>query len=127
MSDNSGVTDATLSIVVSGSTEELTELAMSVLERIGQGHMRGTVAYKPDYSSLSIDELLGYDPEVDSAAVRPRNTLRRAGICTVGGLEGKTADDLLAFTNFGQKSLDFLNARLRQEGLPEIGDKPYAL
>ena len=37
---------------------------------------------------------------------RPRNCLKRAQVNTVGELVKKTEDDLLAITNFGQKSLD---------------------
>ena len=37
---------------------------------------------------------------------RPRNCLKRAQIDTIGQLVERTEDDLLAITNFGQKSLD---------------------
>ncbi|MGA2806443.1 MAG: DNA-directed RNA polymerase subunit alpha, partial [Acidimicrobiales bacterium] len=37
---------------------------------------------------------------------RPRNCLKRAQINTVGELIERSAEDLLAITNFGQKSLD---------------------
>ena len=37
---------------------------------------------------------------------RPRNCLKRAQINSIGELIEKTEDDLLAITNFGQKSLD---------------------
>jgi len=48
---------------------------------------------------------------------RPRNCLKRAQINTVGELVEKTADDLLAITNFGQKSLDEVLAKLDERGL----------
>lgn len=48
---------------------------------------------------------------------RPRNCLRRAQIQTVGELVGQTADDLLNITNFGQKSLDEVTAKLDELGL----------
>ena len=35
---------------------------------------------------------------------RPRNCLKRAQVNTIGELLAKTEDDLLAITNFGQKS-----------------------
>jgi DNA-directed RNA polymerase subunit alpha len=41
---------------------------------------------------------------------RPRNCLKRAQVNTVGELLRKSDDDLLAITNFGQKSLDEVNA-----------------
>ncbi len=48
---------------------------------------------------------------------RPRNCLKRAQINTVGELVLKTEDDLLAITNFGQKSLDEVLAKLDERGL----------
>jgi DNA-directed RNA polymerase subunit alpha len=43
---------------------------------------------------------------------RPRNCLKRAQVNTVGELLQKSEDDLLAITNFGQKSLDEVIAKL---------------
>ncbi len=48
---------------------------------------------------------------------RPRNCLRRAQIKTVGELVLKTEDDLLNITNFGQKSLEEVIAKLDELGL----------
>jgi DNA-directed RNA polymerase subunit alpha len=48
---------------------------------------------------------------------RPRNCLRRAQIQTVGELVLKTEDDLLNITNFGQKSLEEVIAKLDELGL----------
>jgi len=48
---------------------------------------------------------------------RPRNCLKRAQINTVGELVEKSNDDLLAITNFGQKSLDEVLAKLDERGL----------
>jgi DNA-directed RNA polymerase subunit alpha len=48
---------------------------------------------------------------------RPRNCLKRAQINTVGELVSKTEDDLLAITNFGQKSLDEVLQKLDERGL----------
>ncbi|MFQ5555272.1 MAG: DNA-directed RNA polymerase subunit alpha C-terminal domain-containing protein, partial [Acidimicrobiia bacterium] len=48
---------------------------------------------------------------------RPRNCLRRAQIHTVGELVLKTEDDLLNITNFGQKSLEEVAAKLDELGL----------
>ena len=48
---------------------------------------------------------------------RPRNCLRRAQIHTVGELVTKTEDDLLNITNFGQKSLEEVTAKLDELGL----------
>jgi DNA-directed RNA polymerase subunit alpha len=48
---------------------------------------------------------------------RPRNCLKRAQVNTVGELIQKTEDDLLAITNFGQKSLDEVLQKLDERGL----------
>ncbi len=48
---------------------------------------------------------------------RPRNCLRRAQVQTVGELVEKTEDDLLNITNFGQKSLEEVVAKLDELGL----------
>ncbi len=48
---------------------------------------------------------------------RPRNCLKRAQVNTVGELVNKSEDDLLAITNFGQKSLDEVLQKLDERGL----------
>ena len=48
---------------------------------------------------------------------RPRNCLRRAQIHTVGELIQKTEEELLNITNFGQKSLEEVVAKLDELGL----------
>ncbi len=48
---------------------------------------------------------------------RPRNCLRRAQIKTVGELVQRSPDDLLNITNFGQKSLEEVAAKLDELGL----------
>lgn len=48
---------------------------------------------------------------------RPRNCLKRAQVNTVGELLQKSQDDLLAITNFGQKSLDEVIQKLDERGL----------
>jgi DNA-directed RNA polymerase subunit alpha len=48
---------------------------------------------------------------------RPRNCLKRAQVNSIGELLEKTEDDLLAITNFGQKSLDEVIQKLDERGL----------
>ena len=48
---------------------------------------------------------------------RPRNCLKRAQVNTIGELVMQTEDDLLAITNFGQKSLDEVIQKLDERGL----------
>jgi DNA-directed RNA polymerase subunit alpha len=72
------------------------------------GEITGTAAGSPDLD-LPIEDL--------DLSERPRNCLKRAQINTVGELLGKTEDDLLNITNFGQKSLDEVKAKLDERGL----------
>jgi DNA-directed RNA polymerase subunit alpha len=67
-----------------------------------------TVAASPDLD-LAIEEL--------DLSERPRNCLKRAQVNTVGELLTKSEDDLLAITNFGQKSLDEVIEKLDERGL----------
>ena len=62
----------------------------------------------PD-QDLPIEEL--------SLTERPRNCLKRAQVDTIGQLLEKTTDELLAITNFGQKSLDEVYEKLDERGL----------
>jgi len=48
---------------------------------------------------------------------RPRNCLKRARVDSIGQLVQKSEDDLLAITNFGQKSLDEVLQKLDERGL----------
>ena len=48
---------------------------------------------------------------------RPRNCLKRAQVNTIGELVLKSEEDLLAITNFGQKSLDEVLQKLDERGL----------
>ncbi len=48
---------------------------------------------------------------------RPRNCLKRGQVNTIGELLTKTPEDLLALTNFGQKSLDEVIEKLDARGL----------
>ncbi|MDP6340658.1 MAG: DNA-directed RNA polymerase subunit alpha C-terminal domain-containing protein, partial [Acidimicrobiales bacterium] len=48
---------------------------------------------------------------------RPSNCLKRAQINTIGELLQKSEADLLAITNFGQKSLDEIIDKLDERGL----------
>ena len=54
---------------------------------------------------------------------RPRNCLKRAQINTIGELVERSPDDLLAITNFGQKSLDEVLQRLDERGLSLAGSR----
>ncbi len=54
---------------------------------------------------------------------RPRNCLKRAQVNSIGELLQKTEDDLLAITNFGQKSLDEVIVKLDERGLALRGSR----
>jgi DNA-directed RNA polymerase subunit alpha len=72
------------------------------------GEVVATAASSPDLD-LPIEDL--------DLSERPRNCLKRAQVNSVGELLTKTEDDLLAITNFGQKSLDEVIAKLDERGL----------
>jgi DNA-directed RNA polymerase subunit alpha len=72
------------------------------------GEVLGASAGSPDLD-LPIEDL--------DLSERPRNCLKRAQINTIGELLIKTEDDLLNITNFGQKSLDEVKAKLDERGL----------
>jgi DNA-directed RNA polymerase subunit alpha len=72
------------------------------------GEVSGSSAGSPDLD-LPIEDL--------DLSERPRNCLKRAQVNTIGELLEKTEDDLLAITNFGQKSLDEVIAKLDERGL----------
>ncbi|MCX7620063.1 MAG: DNA-directed RNA polymerase subunit alpha [Acidimicrobiales bacterium] len=72
------------------------------------GEVGTTAAGSPDLE-LPIEDL--------DLSERPRNCLKRAQVNTIGELLEKTEDDLLAITNFGQKSLDEVIAKLDERGL----------
>ena len=72
------------------------------------GEVAGAVSGSPDLD-LPIEDL--------DLSERPRNCLKRAQINSIGELLQKTEDDLLAITNFGQKSLDEVIAKLDERGL----------
>ena len=72
------------------------------------GEVGPTTSGSPDLD-LPIEDL--------DLSERPRNCLKRAQVNTVGELVQKTEDDLLAITNFGQKSLDEVLQKLDERGL----------
>jgi DNA-directed RNA polymerase subunit alpha len=72
------------------------------------GEVVDTAVSSPDLD-LPIEDL--------DLSERPNNCLKRAQVNTVGELLTKTEDDLLNITNFGQKSLDEVKAKLDERGL----------
>jgi DNA-directed RNA polymerase subunit alpha len=70
-----------------------------------------------DQAEMSVRRDLDVPIEELELSERPRNCLKRAQINTIGELIEKTEDDLLAITNFGQKSLDEVIAKLDERGL----------
>jgi DNA-directed RNA polymerase subunit alpha len=79
-----------------------------------------------EYDALVPDELAPIEPsgqehldlpiEALDLSERPRNCLRRAQVQSVGELIEKTEEDLLNITNFGQKSLEEVVAKLDELG-----------
>jgi DNA-directed RNA polymerase, alpha subunit, bacterial and chloroplast-type len=97
---SAGATLRNLVGLVADMSEEQTGLEL--------GEVSPTLATSPDLE-LAIEEL--------DLSERPRNCLKRARVDTIGQLVIKTEDDLLAITNFGQKSLDEVIVKLDERGL----------
>ena len=74
-----------------------------------------------ELGDLAVADPVSHDLDLSIDALdlseRPRNCLRRAQINAVGDLVLKTREDLLDITNFGQKSLEEVNAKLDELGL----------
>ena len=89
---------------------ELWKLFADIDEGVGLelGELTISEGSSPDLS-LSVDAL--------DLSERPRYCLGRENITTVGQILEYTEDDLLNLTNFGQKSLDELVAKLDELGL----------
>jgi len=87
---------------------ELVEQMSDEPEGLALTEAAATVSTSPDLE-LAIEEL--------DLTERPRNCLKRAQVNTVGELLQKSEDDLLAITNFGQKSLDEVIEKLDERGL----------
>lgn len=104
---------------VSSAGKTLGEL-MEIFADVGQGEGLELVDVVPETSGSPDLEL---PIEALDLSERPRNCLRRAQIKTVGELVERTSDDLLNITNFGQKSLDEVIAKLDELGL-SLADAP---
>ncbi|MGA7281860.1 MAG: DNA-directed RNA polymerase subunit alpha [Acidimicrobiia bacterium] len=98
---------------VSSAGKTLREL-MGLFADLGEGQGLELGEIQTDVSS-SPD--LDLPIEALDLSERPRNCLRRAQIKTVGELVERTSDDLLNITNFGQKSLEEVTAKLDELGL----------
>jgi DNA-directed RNA polymerase subunit alpha len=98
---------------VSSSGKTLAEL-MTLFADMGEG-VGLELGEVQTESSSSPD--LDLPIEALDLSERPRNCLRRAQVKTVGELVQRTADDLLNITNFGQKSLEEVTAKLDELGL----------
>ena len=94
-----------------GTLRALVELVENMSDEpqgLELGEVGPAVAGSPDLE-LPIEDL--------DLSERPRNCLKRAQVNSIGELLDKTEDDLLAITNFGQKSLDEVIVKLDERGL----------
>ena len=109
--ETDGSMEASEALSSAGKTlRELLGLFADMGEGIGLelGDIATTESASPDLD-LPIEAL--------DLSERPRNCLRRAQIKTVGELVTKTEEELLNITNFGQKSLEEVVAKLDELGL----------
>jgi DNA-directed RNA polymerase subunit alpha len=98
---------------ISSAGKTLREL-MGLFADMGEGQGLELGEVTPEFSGSPDLEL---PIEALDLSERPRNCLRRAQIKTVGELVERTSDDLLNITNFGQKSLEEVTAKLDELGL----------
>ena len=109
--ETDGSMDASEALSSAGKTlRELLGLFADMGEGIGLelGDIAAAESASPDLD-LPIEAL--------DLSERPRNCLRRAQIKTVGELVERTEEELLNITNFGQKSLEEVVAKLDELGL----------
>ncbi|HCV34000.1 MAG TPA: DNA-directed RNA polymerase subunit alpha [Acidimicrobiaceae bacterium] len=97
---SAGATLSTLFQLVEDMSSEARGLELGEQEEVGSGSLD---------IDLPIEDL--------DLSERPRNCLKRAQVDTLAQLLEKTEDDLLAVTNFGQKSLDEVIEKLDERGL----------
>ena len=111
--ETNGSIDPSEAISSAGKTlRELLGLFADVGEGEGVGLELGDVV-EAESGSPDLDLPI----EALDLSERPRNCLRRAQVKTVGELVMRTEDDLLNVTNFGQKSLEEVAAKLDELGL----------
>jgi DNA-directed RNA polymerase subunit alpha len=97
---SAGDTLRTLFALVADMSEAPQGLSLGEISVVGSG--------SPDLD-MPIEDL--------DLSERPRNCLKRAQINSIGELCQQTEEDLLAITNFGQKSLDEVIQKLDERGL----------
>ena len=109
-------TDGTLSPIdaVSRSADLLVQQFMPFVNLVQVSQTR--VEQKAVAATIS-DEKLSMPVEELDLSVRTMNSLRRGGITTVGELVSKGEKDLLSLRNFGQKSRQEVEEKLKSLGL----------
>ncbi len=119
------LTDGTISAVdaISHSASILTEQLSPFVEYVKVSQMKE----EEQLIRLSIpDEKYNMPVEQLDLSVRTMNCLRRSGIATVGELVSKKPKELLKLRNFGQKSFQEIEGRLKEMGLslaPQVEPK----
>ena len=71
----------------------------------------------PSDENAKLKELLNQPVDMIELSVRASNCLKVAKIKTIGDLVRKTEDDLLSYKNFGKKSLEEIQSRLKELGI----------
>ena len=100
--------------------------AISLAARVLSEHLNAFIDLSEDAKNIDVmapkqegDKSRALEMNIDELelSVRSYNCLKRAGINTVQELTNKTLDDMMKVRNMGRKSLDEVNAKLKELGL----------
>ena len=104
-------------IIAAGVTRRKHDGIRILAKGIGNGSAVGFGCFGVKHQTWARLDQAGQHFVAQTLSERPMNCLGRENITTVGQILEYTEDDLLNLTNFGQKSLDELVAKLDELGL----------
>src|SRR5438874_1565774 len=111
--DKRGPAEVTAVDIQTTADVEILDPDLHIASVNAKGRLALDITIEQGRGYLSVDRAI---EELDLSE-RPRNCLKRAQIDTIGQLVERTEDDLLAITNFGQKSLEEVVQKLDERGL----------
>jgi DNA-directed RNA polymerase subunit alpha len=99
---------------VSLAAKVLSEHLKTFIDISDKGRDAVIIEQKPEVGSFEDKDTISIDDL--ELSVRSYNCLKRAGINTVGELVSRTADDMMKVRNLGRKSLEEVQAKLKELG-----------